>query len=202
MEEIAEIAEAGNEVISQTVSAMDEIQASSAEISKVIELIDGIAFQTNLLALSAGVEAARAGDAGRGFVVVASEVRALAQLLSMAAREIAEMVEKSSGSVRNGVGLGQNSGNALKRIAAGVADANTRIHDIVAATNVVSNGLAEVSRTTTELGKETQGNAVVFQATEAPASSLRTEASSLKDAVAAFQLADPQQTPLFFANAS
>lgn len=189
VEDIAEMARHGNDVIVRTIGAMDEIQASSGEISKVLQLIDDIAFQTNLLALNAGVEAARAGEAGRGFAVVASEVRALAQRSSDAAKEIAGLVETSARHVSTGVDLVQESGEALSRIVGGVDGATGKIREIVEATGETSSGIGEISRSTSELDRDTQKNTSVFRDTNDLAKSLRADASHLHEAVAAFRLA-------------
>ncbi|MEM0936203.1 MAG: methyl-accepting chemotaxis protein [Pseudomonadota bacterium] len=188
IEHIAEMARDGNDVIAETVSAIDKIQSSSEEISKVLKLIDDIAFQTNLLALNAGVEAARAGDAGRGFAVVASEVRALAQRSSEAAQEIAGLVETSAGNVSTGVELVHRSGASLKKIVAGVEDATVKIHDIASAARETSIGISEISKATTALDRDTQQSTTVFRETTHAVQALRDEASSLYSAVAAFRL--------------
>ena len=188
VEDVTAMARVGNDVITQTIAAIDLIQTSSDQISKVLKLIDDIAFQTNLLALNAGVEAARAGDAGRGFAVVASEVRALAQRSSEAAREISGYVETSAGNVRSGVTLVQQSGDAFRRIVAGLEDATIRIHDIVAATSETSTGIGEISKATTALDADTRQNAAALRGTADAVTSLQTEASTLNTAVAAFHL--------------
>ena len=110
----AEVAQRGGSVVSQVVSTMDEINASSKKISDIIGVIDGIAFQTNILALNAAVEAARAGEQGRGFAVVASEVRSLAQRSAEAAREIKRLITASVEQVEQG--------NALVTEASAVTD--------------------------------------------------------------------------------
>ncbi|HMO42458.1 MAG TPA: methyl-accepting chemotaxis protein, partial [Phenylobacterium sp.] len=107
--------------VGDAVTAMGGIEDSARQISQIIGVIDEIAFQTNLLALNAGVEAARAGDAGRGFAVVASEVRALAQRSADAAKEIKALISASSQQVEQGVTLVGQTGEALQRIVAQVA---------------------------------------------------------------------------------
>jgi methyl-accepting chemotaxis protein len=191
VEDVTAMARVGNDVITQTIAAIGLIQTSSDEISKVLKLIDDIAFQTNLLALNAGVEAARAGDAGRGFAVVASEVRALAQRSSDAAREISGYVETSAGNVRSGVNLVQQSGDAFRRIVAGLEDATVRIHAIVAAASETSTGIGEISKATTALDADTRQNAAVFRETADAVASLQDEASTLNTAVTAFRLDAP-----------
>ena len=119
-------AEKSGEVVRKAVEAMGDIEKSSQQISQIIGVIDEIAFQTNLLALNAGVEAARAGDAGRGFAVVASEVRALAQRSAEAAKEIKSLISASTAQVGQGVQLVAETGKALERIVAKVAEINDR----------------------------------------------------------------------------
>ena len=125
-------AKKGADVVREAVTAMDGIAKSAQQITHIIGVIDEIAFQTNLLALNAGVEAARAGEAGRGFAVVASEVRALAQRSAEAAKEIKGLISTSTTQVGHGVELVAETGAALERIMAQVADVNTVIAEIAA----------------------------------------------------------------------
>ena len=120
---------------------MDAIAKSSQQIGQIIGVIDEIAFQTNLLALNAGVEAARAGDAGRGFAVVASEVRALAQRSAEAAKEIKGLISASAAQVDSGVKLVAETGKALERIIAQVAEINRVVADIAAGAQEQATGL-------------------------------------------------------------
>ncbi|MEQ1714565.1 MAG: methyl-accepting chemotaxis protein, partial [Hyphomicrobium sp.] len=113
--------EAGSQVIKKTITAMDGIRESSQQISQKIAVIDDIALQTSLLALNANVEAARAGESGRGFAVVATEVRALAQRSAQAAREIKELISRSTLEVDLGVDLVAETGNSIGRIMSQVA---------------------------------------------------------------------------------
>src|SRR3982750_1851863 len=121
----AEVALRGGSVVSQVVTTMDEINASSKKIADIIGVIDGIAFQTNILALNAAVEAARAGGQGRGFAVVASEVRSLAQRSAQAAKEIKGLIDESVQRVDAGAGLVAKAGESMRDIVDQVARVST-----------------------------------------------------------------------------
>lgn len=123
-------AEAGAEVMARATEAMEMIERGADEVRAVTAVIEDIAFQTNLLALNAGVEAARAGSAGRGFGVVASEVRALAQRSSDAARRIDALLQRSEGHVRSGADLVREAGRRLETITVHVRETTTRLDRI------------------------------------------------------------------------
>ncbi|MBY6089088.1 methyl-accepting chemotaxis protein [Maritimibacter alkaliphilus] len=181
-------AETGGAVAREAVSAMDAIRASSQEISKITSVIDDIAFQTNLLALNAGVEAARAGEAGRGFAVVATEVRALAQRSSDAAREINELISASGTHVKSGVDLVNRTGDALGAIVTSVADISKRVAIIATSAREQSTGLHEINMAMNELDQVTQQNAAMFEETNAASHALTTEAGALVSAAERFRL--------------
>lgn len=181
-------AEEGGEIARKAVLAMDGIKTSSQEISKITSVIDDIAFQTNLLALNAGVEAARAGEAGRGFAVVATEVRALAQRSSEAAREINTLISSSGDQVQQGVDLVDSTGNALSSIVSSVAEISERVAEIATSARQQSSGLNEINVAVNELDHVTQQNAAMFEETTAASHALTSEADALASAVARFQL--------------
>jgi methyl-accepting chemotaxis protein len=181
-------AQQGGDVASRAVQAMDEIKTSSQQISKITSVIDDIAFQTNLLALNAGVEAARAGEAGRGFAVVATEVRALAQRSSDAAREINTLISNSADQVQQGVDLVDRTGSALSAIVSSVSEISERVADIASSAREQSAGLNEINVAVNELDHVTQQNAAMFEETTAASHALTAEADALAKAVAKFHI--------------
>lgn len=179
---------AGKRVVQSTIEAMSAISESSGKISRITSVIDDIAFQTNLLALNAGVEAARAGEAGRGFSVVASEVRALAQRSSEAAREIAELISTSGQQVQTGVSLVNESGQSLDEIEHLVAALDELVTTIAESSGQQSTGLSEVSTAMNRLDQVTQQNAAMFEETSAAVQALQGQAEILEDNSSAFNI--------------
>ena len=188
-------AEKSGEVVRQAVTAMTNIDQSALEISNIIGVIDEIAFQTNLLALNAGVEAARAGEAGRGFAVVATEVRALAQRSAQAAKEIKALISTSTSQVKEGVGLVGQTGEALQKIVAQVAEITALVSEIAASAQEQSTGLAEVNTAVNQMDQMTQQNAAMVEQSTAASHALAQEARELGELVGRFQIGDRTAGP-------
>ncbi|WP_158266562.1 methyl-accepting chemotaxis protein [Allosphingosinicella deserti] len=180
-------AQESSKVVADAVAAMSEIEKSSQEISKIITVIDKIAFQTNLLALNASVEAAQAGEAGRAFAVVANEVRALAQRSADAAKEIGQLISNSSKQVDGGVALVGEAGKALTRIIGSVDQVSGLVSQIAMAADQQSSALAQVNTAITEMDKVTQQNAAMVEESNAAARSLADEATGLAGLVGRFE---------------
>jgi methyl-accepting chemotaxis protein len=179
--------QSGN-VVANAVQAMGRIEESSGQISNIIGVIDDIAFQTNLLALNAGVEAARAGEAGKGFAVVAQEVRELAQRSASAAKEIKDLIGKSSIEVASGVKLVSETGESLRAIEAHIVTINQHMDSIATSSREQSVGLSEVNTAVNQMDQVTQQNAAMVEEANAAGATLATEAGRLRELISQFQL--------------
>ncbi|NBW50050.1 MAG: hypothetical protein EBR49_08145 [Betaproteobacteria bacterium] len=184
----AQSAKRGGEVISQVVSTMQGINASSNKIADIISVIDGIAFQTNILALNAAVEAARAGEQGRGFAVVASEVRSLAGRSAEAAKEIKSLITASIEQVERGSLVVGEAGKTIEDIVTNAARIDTLMTEIANATKEQSMGVNQVGAAVHDLDQNTQQNAALVEETAAAASALSEQANRLAEEVSFFKL--------------
>ena len=169
----------GVAVVQRAVAAMSEIDQASQQIASIVDLIDGIAFQTNLLALNAAVEAARAGEHGRGFAVVAGEVRILAQKAAESANEIKVLIEDSTGKVREGSQLVDQTGEALNSIAESISKVNDIVLKIATAAGGQSSVINQVNSAEAQLEHVNQLNASLVQESSAASYSLNDQTQEL-----------------------
>lgn len=184
------IVEKGGSAVSAVVNTMSEIANSSGQISDIVNVIDSIAFQTNILALNAAVEAARAGEQGRGFAVVAGEVRSLAQRSAQAAREIKGLIEASLTKVNAGTQQVDDAGRLMREVVESVRGVTVLMEEISSASNEQSEGIDQVNQAVAQMDIVVQQNAsLVEQAAEA-AGALQAQTERLTAAVSAFKLGD------------
>ncbi|WP_422457780.1 methyl-accepting chemotaxis protein [Pantoea sp. BJFS-204] len=187
-------AQRGGQLVSEVVSTMDGISGSSKKIAEITNVINGIAFQTNILALNAAVEAARAGEQGRGFAVVASEVRNLAQRSANAAKEIATLIEDSVQRVGKGAELVSTTGGTMNNILKSVQDVDAIMKQIASASEEQSKGISQVGAAVTEMDSVTQQNASLVEEVSAAASALALQTEALQASVSKFRLSSNRQT--------
>jgi len=178
----------GNEKMQSMLVSMDEIKASSTNISRVIRVIEDIAFQSNLLALNAAVEAARAGSYGVGFSVVAEEVRSLALRSQGAVRETATLVEGSINSVQNGTEAVTSTAESLDTIVDGVGRVSELISNISKISEEQASALSEISVGVENISQIVQSNAATGEECAAVAQEFNKQAQMLMDLVAFYKL--------------
>jgi len=183
-----EAAEDGNRRMAELLRSMEEINASSSNITKILKTIDDIAFQTNILALNAAIEAARAGKYGKSFAVVANEVRNLAGRCSNAARESAVYIQESLSKTRNGTTIANETASALGEIVERASEIARIVEEIAGASTDQTAGIGDIDRNIMQVSKVVQSNSSVSHESAATSEELSAQAKTLKERVSCFRL--------------
>jgi methyl-accepting chemotaxis protein len=183
-------AKKGAEAVYRVVESMGRIDRSSKQIVDIISVIEGIAFQTNILALNAAVEAARAGEQGRGFVVVADEVRSLAQRSATAAKEIKTLIEESVSQIGDGGKHADAAGKVIDDIVTNVQKVSELIGEVAVASAEQTAGVEEINRAIIQMEGVTQQNAALVEEAAASSMAFQEQADLLLQIVSKFRLSE------------
>ncbi|MCP1314514.1 MULTISPECIES: methyl-accepting chemotaxis protein [unclassified Halomonas] len=194
-QEMAEQAGGATEVAERARGAMEQIHAANQKVTAIVEAIDGIAFQTNILALNASVEAARAGEQGRGFAVVASEVRNLASRSAEEAKQIRQLIERNVESITQGSSLVNATGEALTTIAERAQHTAALVNEISAAASEQSAGIEQINQALAQLDEVTQHNAALVEEVATASGALDEQASEMGEMVGWFKVGEAGRVP-------
>lgn len=178
----------GGELMGQVASNMQSITECAQQMTEIISLIDGIAFQTNILALNAAVEAARAGDHGKGFSVVAEEVRNLAHRSAEAAKNIKTLIEVTSSNVTQGASVVLQAEKNMHEIVTGSGNVSRLMDDISASTSEQEKGISQITLALSELERVTQSNVAMAEELNGSSDVLRNQVIELQTRTRNFRL--------------
>jgi methyl-accepting chemotaxis protein/methyl-accepting chemotaxis protein-1 (serine sensor receptor) len=181
MTEVDQRVNEGNRTLDEMVQSMQEITGSSDKISKIIKVIDEIAFQTNILALNAAVEAARAGEAGMGFAVVADEVRSLAQRSAQAAKDTAALIEESIGKSNEGSTRLAHVAQVIHAITESASKVKTLVDEVNLGSQEQARGIEHISKSIAEMDRVTQANAASAEQSASASEQMSAQAEALQN---------------------
>ncbi|CAI3198920.1 methyl-accepting chemotaxis protein [Clostridium neonatale] len=174
--------------MTEMVSAMNEIEASSMNIKEIINTIDSIAEQTNLLALNAAIEAARAGEAGKGFAVVAEEVRKLAEESSQAVKDTANLIENSIKSVNNGKEIADTTAASLEDVVEHTKEAVQLVDNITKLSEEQAISIEQINGGIDQIADVVQSNSAIAEESAAASEELSAQAETLEVMISRFEL--------------
>ena len=183
----------GGELMGQVANNMQSITDCAQQMTEIISLIDGIAFQTNILALNAAVEAARAGDHGKGFSVVAGEVRSLAHRSAEAAKNIKSLIEVTSHNVTQGVNVVSEAEKNMHDIVTGSGNVSRLMDEISASTSEQEKGISQITQALSELERVTQSNVSMVEELNGSSDVLRNQVIELQTRTRNFRLKNEYQ---------